>query len=174
VTSAISGIDSPTSLGDAMLRRAQPGDETGILACIQALAEYEREPDAVANTADALAATLFGETPSVFAHVVEKGGEIVAIAIWFLNYSTWNGTNGIYLEDLFVQESERRNGYGRALLQRLAAIAVARGYGRFEWSVLDWNAPSIAFYRSIGAIGMNEWTVQRVTGDALLTLAGGR
>jgi GNAT superfamily N-acetyltransferase len=169
-----SDVDSPTRLGDAVLRRAQPGDEAGILACIQALADYEREPDAVQNTPEALAAALFGESPSVFAHVVEKGGEIVAIAIWFLNYSTWNGTNGIYLEDLFVNEAERRNGYGRALLQRLASIAVARGYGRFEWSVLDWNAPSIAFYRSIGAIGMDEWTVQRVTGDARLTLAAGR
>lgn len=155
-----------------MLRRARPGDEAGIVACIQALAEYEREPDAVKNTPGMLAEALFGENPSVFAHIVEKGGEIVAIAIWFLNYSTWNGTNGIYLEDLFVQESERRNGYGRALLQRLARLAVARGYGRFEWSVLDWNAPSIAFYRAIGAIGMDEWTVQRVTGDALLALAG--
>ncbi|GAA4154556.1 GNAT family N-acetyltransferase [Gryllotalpicola daejeonensis] len=166
--------DSPVQLGDAVLRRARPGDETGILACIQALADYEREPDAVTNTPEALAATLFGESPSVFAHVVEKGGDIVAIAIWFLNYSTWNGTNGIYLEDLFVKESERRNGFGRALLQRLAQIAVARGYGRFEWSVLDWNAPSIAFYRSIGAVGMEEWTVQRVTGDALTALAAGR
>ncbi|GAA4173176.1 GNAT family N-acetyltransferase [Gryllotalpicola koreensis] len=166
--------DSPTDLGSAVLRRAQPGDEVGILACIQALADYEHEPDAVKNTPKALAATLFGENPCVFAHVVEKGGEIVAIAIWFLNYSTWNGTNGIYLEDLFVQESERRNGYGRALLQRLAQLAVARGYGRFEWSVLDWNAPSIAFYRSIGAVGMDEWTVQRVTGDALTALAAAR
>ncbi|AYG05475.1 GNAT family N-acetyltransferase [Gryllotalpicola protaetiae] len=157
-----------------MLRRAQPGDEAGILACIQALADYEHEPDAVKNTPEALAAALFGEVPSVFAHVVERGGEIVAIAIWFLNYSTWNGTNGIYLEDLFVKESERRSGFGRALLQRLAAIAVERGYERFEWSVLDWNTPSIAFYRSIGAIGMDEWTVQRVSGDALTALAAPR
>lgn len=164
--------DSPTELGGAVLRRARPGDEAGILACIQALADYEHEPDAVENSAEALAATLFGPSPSVFAHVVEKGGAIVAIAVWFLNYSTWNGTNGIYLEDLFVAESQRRNGYGRALLQRLACIAVERGYGRFEWSVLDWNAPSIAFYRSIGAVGMDGWTVQRVTGDALSALAG--
>lgn len=173
MTSDANDFDTPVQLGEAVLRRAQPGDESGILACIQALADYEHEPDAVVNTAEAIAATLFGAAPSVFAHVVEKRGEIVAIAIWFLNYSTWTGTNGIYLEDLFVTESERRNGYGRALLQRLARIAVARGYGRFEWSVLDWNAPSIAFYRSIGAVGMEEWTVQRVTGDALTALAAG-
>jgi len=166
-------VDSPVRLDDAVLRRAQPGDEGGILACIQALADYEHEPDAVVNTASALQQTLFGPNPNVFAHVVDKDGEIVAIAIWFLNYSTWNGTNGIYLEDLFVQESERRRGYGHALLTRLARIAVERGYGRLEWSVLDWNAPSIAFYRSIGAIGMEEWTVQRLTGDPLRTLADG-
>jgi GNAT superfamily N-acetyltransferase len=168
-----SEIDSPVRLGDAVLRRAQPGDEAGILACIQALADYEHESHAVRNTPGMLAEALFGAAPAAFAHVVEKQGEIVAIAVWFLNYSTWNGTHGVYLEDLFVREPERRNGYGRALLQRLAGIAVARGYGRFEWSVLDWNAPSIAFYRSIGAVGMEEWTVQRVAGDALEALAAG-
>jgi GNAT superfamily N-acetyltransferase len=155
----------------ATLRAARPGDEDGILDCIRMLAEYEREPHAVVTTVELLHETLFGQHPSVFAHVVEKNGDIVGIAVWFLNYSTWTGTNGIYLEDLIVHEGERKNGYGRALLQRLAAIAVARGYQRFEWSVLDWNEPSIRFYRSIGAVGMDEWTTQRLTGDALRELA---
>jgi len=164
-------IDSPVRLGDAVLRRAQPGDETGILACIQALADYEREPDAVENTADLLADTLFGPSPSVFAHVVEKGGEIVGIAIWFLNYSTWTGRNGIWLEDLYVHEGERKHGYGKALLTHLAALCVDRGYTRLEWCVLDWNEPSIGFYRSLGATSQDEWTTFRLAGDALAAAA---
>lgn len=157
----------------ATLRRARPGDEDGILECIRLLAEYEKEPDAVEATAGDLRRALFGPAPSVFAHVVEKDGQIVAIAVWFLNYSTWTGRNGLYLEDLFVRESERRNGYGKALLKALAEVCVEHGYRRFEWSVLDWNDPSIAFYRSIGAVGMDEWTVQRLSGDALGRLAAG-
>jgi GNAT superfamily N-acetyltransferase len=157
--------------GGAVLRRARPGDEDGILACIRALAEYEKEPDAVQTTADDLRLSLFAASASVFAHVIELDGRLVAIAVWFLNYSTWTGRHGIYLEDLFVRESERRHGYGRALLSALAELCVARGYSRFEWSVLDWNEPSIRFYRSIGAVGMDEWTVQRLSGDALARLA---
>lgn len=156
-----------------MLRRARPGDEDGILDCIRALAVYEREPDAVENTAADLRETLFGDAPSVFAHVVEKDARIVGIAVWFLNYSTWTGRHGIYLEDLFVEEAERKNGYGKALLVELARLCAQRGYRRFEWSVLDWNEPSIAFYRSIGAVGMDGWTVQRLDGAALERLAAG-
>jgi GNAT superfamily N-acetyltransferase len=157
--------------GGAVLRRARPGDEAGILACIRALAEYEKEPDAVQTTEQDLRQVLFTSSPSVFAHVIEKDQRIVAIAVWFLNYSTWTGRNGVYLEDLFVQEDERRHGYGRALLAALARVCAERGYSRLEWSVLDWNEPSIRFYRSIGAVGMDEWTVQRLTGDALTQLA---
>ena len=157
--------------GGAVLRRARPGDEAGILACIRALAEYEKEPDAVQTTAEDLRRVLFASSASVFAHVIEKDQRIVAIAVWFLNYSTWTGRNGVYLEDLFVQDDERRHGYGRALLAALARVCAERGYGRLEWSVLDWNEPSIRFYRSIGAVGMDEWTVQRLTGDALTQLA---
>lgn len=157
--------------GGAILRRARPGDEDGILDCIRALAVYEREPDAVENTAADLRETLFGDAPSVFAHVVEKDARIVGIAVWFLNYSTWTGRHGIYLEDLFVEEPERGNGYGKALLAGLARLCAERGYRRFEWSVLDWNEPSIAFYRSIGAVGMDGWTVQRLDGAALERLA---
>ena len=162
-----------TLSGGAVLRRARRGDEDGILDCIRRLAEYEREPDAVQTTPQDLRQTLFGPSPSVFAHVVEKGGQIVAIAVWFLNYSTWTGRNGIYLEDLFVRESERRYGYGTALLKELARTCAERGYRRLEWSVLDWNEPSIRFYRSIGAVGMDEWSVQRLSGDALARLAAG-
>jgi GNAT superfamily N-acetyltransferase len=159
--------------GGAVLRRARPGDEAGILACIRALAAYEREPDAVQTTAGDLRQSLFGSSVSVFAHVIEKDQRIVAIAVWFLNYSTWTGRNGVYLEDLFVQEDQRRHGYGRALLAALARVCAERGYRRLEWSVLDWNEPSIRFYRSIGAVGMDEWTVQRLSGDALAQLAAG-
>ena len=160
--------------GGAVLRRARPGDEDGILECIRALAAYEREPDAVETTAAGLRETLFGGAPSVFAHVVEKDARIVGIAVWFLNYSTWTGRNGIYLEDLFVEEAERENGYGKALLKALARLCAERGYRRFEWSVLDWNEPSIGFYRSIGAVGMDGWTVQRLDGAALAALAAGQ
>jgi GNAT superfamily N-acetyltransferase len=167
-------MDEDQQLADgAVLRRARPGDEAGIVECIRALAEYEKEPDAVQTTAGDLRQTLFASSPSVFAHVVEKDQRIVAIAVWFLNYSTWTGRNGVYLEDLFVQEDERRHGYGRALLAALARVCAERGYSRLEWSVLDWNEPSIRFYRSIGAVGMDEWTVQRLTGDALTELASG-
>lgn len=162
----------PKTLPDgAILREARPGDEAGLLACIRGLAEYEREPDAVENTVDALTRTLFGETPHAFAHVVERDGEIVGIAIWFLTYSTWTGTHGIWLEDLFVDDAQRGRGYGKALMASLAAVCVERGYARFEWSVLDWNEPSIAFYRSIGAVPMDEWTTQRLTGTHLEQLA---
>ena len=116
--------------GGAVLRRARPGDETGILACIHALAEYEKEPDAVQTTAGDLRQALFASSPSVFAHVIEKERRIAAIAVWFLNYSTWTGRNGVYLEDLFVQEDERRHGYGRTLLATLARICAERGYSR--------------------------------------------
>lgn len=160
-----------TLTDDAVLRVARPGDETGILACITALAVYEREPDAVENTVEAIAETLFGAEPRAFAHVVERDGVIVGIAIWFLTYSTWTGRHGIWLEDLFVDEAQRGRGYGKALIASLAEVCVERGYSRLEWTVLDWNAPSIAFYRSIGAAAMDEWTTQRLVGDELTALA---
>lgn len=157
----------------AVLRRAAAGDEAGLLAAIRSLAVYEREPDAVRNTESAIAETFFGPDPKAFAHVVERGGRIVGIAIWFLTYSTWTGTHGIWLEDLFVDEGERGRGYGKALIAALAAVAVERGYARLEWTVLDWNAPAIAFYRSLGAEPMAEWTTQRMTGAPLAALAQG-
>ena len=154
-----------------VLRAASPGDEAGLLAAIQALADYEREPDAVENTAADLASSLFGPDPKVFAHVVEREERIVGIAIWFLTYSTWTGRHGIWLEDLFVDADQRGRGYGKALIASLGAVALQRGYSRVEWTVLDWNAPSIAFYRSLGAEPMDEWTTQRMSGPALEALA---
>lgn len=163
---------TPRTLADgAIVRDARVGDETGILACITALAVYEREPDAVANTADAITETLFGSEPQAFAHVLESNGSIVGIAVWFLTYSTWTGRHGIWLEDLFVDDAQRGRGYGTALIAALAALCVERGYSRLEWTVLDWNTPSIDFYRSLGAVPMNEWTTQRLTGDELKALA---
>lgn len=155
----------------AVLRAARPGDEAGILSLIHELALYEREPDAVENTAEMLTATLFGDEPRVFAHVVERDDTIVGIAIWFVTYSTWTGTHGIWLEDLVVGEEERGRGYGRALMSSVAAVCLERGYRRFEWTVLDWNEPSIGFYRAIGAEPLAEWTTQRLTGDRLAELA---
>ncbi|WZH36691.1 MAG: GNAT family N-acetyltransferase [Microbacterium enclense] len=162
-----------TDLRDgAVLRPARAGDESGILACIRALAEYENEPDAVDNTAEMIRATLFGEDPRAFAFVVEgPDGDIRAIAIWFLTYSTWTGRHGIWLEDLYVHEQYRAFGYGVALLAALAAECLEKRYTRLEWTVLDWNEPAIGFYRALGAEAMEEWTTRRVTGDALAALA---
>ncbi|WP_374679336.1 MULTISPECIES: GNAT family N-acetyltransferase [Microbacterium] len=155
----------------AVLRAARPGDASGILARIHDLAVYEREPDAVENTESALREALFGPEPRVFAHVVERDGEIAGIAIWFLTYSTWTGRHGIWLEDLYVAEEHRGRGYGLGLIAQLAAVCTERGYSRLEWTVLDWNEPSVAFYRSLGAEPLAEWTSQRLTGDALAALS---
>ncbi|MGZ0710606.1 N-acetyltransferase family protein (plasmid) [Coraliomargarita sp. W4R53] len=160
-----------TLIDGATLREARVGDEAGILACIQALAEYEKEPDAVENTVEALNETLFGGEPRAFAHVVEREGEIVGIALWFLTYSTWTGKHGIWLEDLYVDDAQRGRGYGKSLIASLASVCEERGYPRLEWTVLNWNEPAIAFYRSIGAIPMSDWTTQRLVGSDLAGLA---
>lgn len=132
------------------------------------LAAYENAADEVRATPEQLRTALFGPSPAVFALVAEgPGGEVVGFALWFLNFSTWEGVHGIYLEDLFVEPAHRGSGLGKALLTALAEIAVDRGYARFEWSVLDWNTPSIEFYRRLGAVAMEEWTGYRLTGDPL-------
>ena len=152
------------------IRSAKPADVPAILQLIKDLAVYEKAPDAVKSTEENLRVALFGEEPKVFAHVAEDGGQIVGIAIWFLNYSTWMGTHGIYLEDLYVDPEYRGKGYGIALLKSLAKICVERGYSRLQWWVLDWNEQSINFYKSLGAVPMDEWTVFRVDGQALQNL----
>ena len=153
-----------------MIRPAKVGDLPEILQLIKDLAIYERAEHEVLATVEELERTLFGDVPKVFAHVVDVDGKVVGIAIWFLNYSTWLGKHGIYLEDLYVQPEFRGQGFGLALLKELARICVERGYPRFQWWVLDWNSPAIEFYSSHGAVAMDEWTVHRITGDALKKL----
>lgn len=135
------------------------------------LAEYERARDQVQATPEQLRAALFGPSPAVYALVAEVEGEAVGFALYFLNFSTWEGVHGIYLEDLYVHPAHRGSGLGKALLTSLAAVAADRGYARVEWFVLDWNTPSIEFYRRLGAVPMDGWTVFRLTGDALLAAA---
>lgn len=138
---------------------------------IRELAEYEKAPQEARATPEQLHAALFGERPGAYAHIAETdGGEVVGFALWFLNFSTWTGVQGLYLEDLFVRPDRRGGGYGKALLTELARICGERGYERFEWSVLDWNAPSISFYEALGARPQDEWTVYRLTGEALKSL----
>jgi GNAT superfamily N-acetyltransferase len=156
-----------------VIRSARPEDVPTILQLIKELADYERAPGAVETTEGLLQEALFCPDPRVHALLAEDDGEVVGFALWFLNFSTWLGRHGIYLEDLYVKPSNRGQGHGRALLAELARICVERGFGRLEWWVLDWNEPAIEFYRSIGAIAMDEWTVQRVSGDALRALARG-
>ena len=154
-----------------MIRRASPADVPAIYALLRDLAEYERSLPEVTGTPDELFQSLFGPDPAVFAHVAEHEGTVVGFALWFLNYSTWLCQHGIYLEDLYVTPEMRGHGYGRALLAELAASCVHNGYGRLEWWVLDWNAPARGFYASLGARPMDEWTVHRLTGQALADLA---
>ncbi|HWU71012.1 MAG TPA: GNAT family N-acetyltransferase [Pseudoxanthomonas sp.] len=154
-----------------VLRPATRADIPLILELIHALAEYEREPDAVEATGDLLEEQLFGERPGAEVIIAEIDGQGAGFALFFHTFSTWRGRRGLYLEDLFVRPEFRGLGLGRALMIHLAKLAVQRGCGRFEWSVLDWNTPAIDFYRSLGAVGMDEWTVQRLDGEGLLALA---
>ncbi|NMN96028.1 GNAT family N-acetyltransferase [Antrihabitans stalactiti] len=154
-----------------MIRRATPDDVDAMVGLVYELAEYEKLRHECTLTSDQLRTALFGPQPALYAHVVEVEGEIVGIAIWFLNYSTWDGVHGIYLEDLYVTPQRRGAGYGRALLAELARECTRKGYSRLAWSVLDWNAPSIAFYESLGAIAQDEWTTFRLSGGALANLA---
>ena len=154
-----------------MIRYATPGDVPDILRLIRELADYERALHEVKATEEQLHDRLFGDDPKVFAHVAEHDGRVVGFAVWFLTFSTWNGTHGIYLEDLFVEPEYRGHGYGKTLLTELARIADDRGYGRVEWSVLNWNEPAIGFYEALGATPQGEWTVYRLTGDALTRAA---
>ena len=152
------------------IRAARRDEVSIILDLIKELAEYEKAPDQVEANESDLIATIFAADPKVFCDVVEVEEKVVGMAIWFLNYSTWQGKHGIYLEDLFIKPEYRGRGYGKALLQHLARICEEKGYGRFQWWVLDWNSPAIEFYRSLGAVAMDEWTVYRVSGDELKKL----
>jgi GNAT superfamily N-acetyltransferase len=156
-----------------MIRSATPADIPAIHRLIVELAIYEKEPDAVKATHDDLARALFGERPTAECVLAEQDGEPVGMALFFTNFSTWTGKPGLYLEDLFVMPTARGAGLGKALLVHLAQLCVARGYARFEWSVLDWNTPAIGFYQVLGAKLKDEWTGMRVEGDALAALAAG-
>jgi GNAT superfamily N-acetyltransferase len=138
---------------------------------IYELAEYERAPEECHITNQQLRTALFCESPALFAHVAELDGEVVGCALWFKNFSTWDGQHGIYLEDLYVRPGARGTGLGKALLVALAEECVRQGYTRLQWWVLNWNEPAIGFYKSLGAIPMDEWTVYRVNGAALNQLA---
>lgn len=156
-----------------MIRPARPGDVPAVVALVRELARYERAAHEVRLTEQALADALFREHPAVSCHVADVDGETVGFALWFLTFSTWLGRHGIYLEDLYVRPEHRGAGHGRALLASLARTCAERGYGRLEWWVLDWNTPAHGFYRRLGAAPMDDWTVWRMTGDALETLAAG-
>lgn len=156
---------------DIRIRTAHPADAGLILAFISELAEYEQLTHEMIADEAGLAMQLFGPTPRAEVLIAEIGGEPAGFALFFHNFSTFIGKPGLYLEDLFVRPAFRGHGLGKRLMMRLAQIAIERDCGRFEWSVLDWNTPAIDFYRSLGAAGMDEWTVQRVSGEALRALA---
>ncbi|MCZ4514485.1 GNAT family N-acetyltransferase [Streptomyces sp. ActVer] len=154
-----------------MIRTATPADVPVIHSMVRELAEYEKALEEVRATEEQLREALFGERPAAFAHIAESAdGEPVGFALWFLNFSTWRGVHGIYLEDLYVRPQARGGGYGKALLGELARICVERGYERLEWAVLNWNKPSIDFYEALGARPQDEWTVYRLTDGALAEL----
>ena len=177
---------------EVRIRPAQPADAQAIHDLVVGLAVYEKEPDAVEGGPEDFAAALFCDTPQVFCQVAEvrevagdqsradAGGgggagagtwEVAGIAIWYVTFSTWKVRHGLWLEDLFVTPERRGLGLGRLLLEELAGICVERGYPRFEWWVLDWNPPAHGFYRSLGAVPQDEWTVWRTDGEALVTLS---
>jgi GNAT superfamily N-acetyltransferase len=155
------------------IRPARPGEAGLVLSFIRELAEYEKLAHEVEATEATIADALFGARPLVYCDIAEWSGEPAGFQVWFVNFSTFSGRYGIYLEDLFVRPALRGKGIGKALLAHLAARCVENGWSRLQWSVLDWNTPSIEFYKSLGAELMDEWTVCKVTGEALKTLAKG-
>ena len=155
------------------IRRALPGEAGLVLSFVRELADYEKLLHEVEATEAGIDAALFGENPRLFCEIAEWDSEAVGFAVWFVNFSTFSGRYGIYLEDLFVRPAQRGKGIGKALLVHLARECVANGWSRLQWAVLDWNAPSIAFYKSLGGEMMDEWTICRVGGPALTALARG-
>lgn len=155
-----------------VIRRARPGDEAELTALIHELAEFEKAAEHCTVTEKQLAAALFGDAPALCAHVVEVDGQVAAGALWFYNFSTWDGVAGIYLEDLYVRPAFRRRGLARKLLATLARECVDHGYTRLSWAVLDWNVNAIALYDSVGGRPQSEWITYRVSGPDLSALAG--
>jgi GNAT superfamily N-acetyltransferase len=157
--------------GSLAIRPARPGEASLVFQFVRELAEYEKLEHEVQATEAMIDAALFGEQPRVFCDIAEWDGEPVGFAVWFLNFSTFSGRPGIYLEDIFVRPAFRGRGVGKALMVHLARKCVENGWARLQWSVLDWNTPSIEFYKSLGGVLLDEWTVVRVSGDALTRLA---
>jgi len=153
------------------IRAAVAADSALIFALVRELADYEKLSGDVDATPEAIAAALFSAQPRLFCDIAEWNGEPAGFAVWFLNFSTFRGRHGIYVEDLFVRPAFRAKGIGKALMARLTKRCVDEGWARFEWAVLDWNAPSIAFYKSIGAQVMDEWRICRLSGQALQDFA---
>jgi GNAT superfamily N-acetyltransferase len=153
------------------IRRAQPGDTELVFALVCELAEYEHLQHEMTAKPEDIATALFAREPRLYCDIAEWNGEPAGFSVWFLNFSTFRGRHGVYLEDVFVRPPFRKRGIGTALLKRLAKHCVDNDYGRFEWTVLDWNGPSIAFYESIGAKVMHEWKLCRLTGAALARFA---
>lgn len=154
------------------IRPATAADVPVMLRFVHELATYEKEPDVVVTTEPMLHEALFGQHPAAEALIAERDGQPVGFAVFYHNFSTWTGRRGIWLDDLYVTPEARGSGAGAALLKAVAGIAVDRNCARFEWWVLDWNTPAIDFYRAKGAVAQDQWTVQRVDGDALVRLAG--
>ena len=154
-----------------LIRRARPGDETEIVAMIRELAEFERAADECTVTESQISTALFGDDPAGFCHIAEVDGQAAAIAVWFRNFSTWDGVAGVYLEDLFVRPAFRRRGLARMMLAALARECVDNGYSRLSWAVLDWNVNAIALYDAVGGKQMSEWITYRVSGPELSALA---
>ena len=155
----------------AQFRDVVPGDEALVASFVRALADYEKLAHEVEATEADLARALFGSPPRAHALIVEDAGEPIGFAVWYYNFSTFTGRHGLYVEDIFVNPERRGQGIGRSVFAELARRAIADGCARLEWSVLDWNAPAVNFYRSIGAQPMDEWTTQRLSGEALHALA---
>jgi GNAT superfamily N-acetyltransferase len=156
-----------------LIRRARTDEAGVVLSLVRELAEYEKLSHEVEATETMIAEALFGDNPRLFCDIAEWNAEVAGFAVWFINFSTFSGRSGIYLEDLFVRPSLRGNGIGKALLSHLAQECVANNWSRLQWAVLDWNAPSIAFYKSLGAVMLDEWTICKVAGPALHALAKG-
>lgn len=150
-----------------VIRPAQPADSEMIFKLVNELADYEELSGEVDATEAAIASALFGETPRLYCDIAEWDHQPAGFAVWFLNYSTFRGRHGIYVEDIFVRPPFRGRGIGKALMAKLAQRCVQDGYARFEWAVLDWNTPSIAFYKSIGAEVLDQWKICRMSGEAL-------
>ncbi|WOH79736.1 GNAT family N-acetyltransferase [Bradyrhizobium sp. BEA-2-5] len=155
------------------IRRARPDEAGLVFSLVRELAEYEKLLHEVHASEADIADALFGANPRLYCDIAEWNGEPAGFAVWFVNFSTFAGRHGIYLEDLFVRPALRGKGIGKALLMHLAKQCLANGWSRLQWAVLDWNAPSIAFYKSLGAVMMDDWTLCRVTGEALSALAEG-